>query len=78
MTIPNELINKILSFREKHSIRKILVCVHCGEEEYFNDYLYIYHRIRSWSSNNNGRWTIHVKKKFEIVCSECNYELSKN
>lgn len=57
MTIPNELINKILSFREKHSIRKILVCVHCGEEEYFNDYLYIYHRIRSWSSNNNGRWT---------------------
>lgn len=62
--IPNEIINIIFSYREKHHIRNIICCNHCGEEEYFNDYLYIYHRE-------------YLKKYFEIVCSECNYELSK-
>jgi len=63
--IPIEIINIILSYREKHPIRNIISCVHCGEEEYFNDYLYIYHRK-------------NIKKHFEIVCSDCNYELSKH
>jgi hypothetical protein len=63
--IPNEIINIILSYREKHPIRNIFTCSHCGEEEYFNEYLYIYHRN-------------YLKKYFEIVCSECNYELCKN
>ena len=63
--IPIEIINIILSYREKHPIRNIICCLHCGEEEQFNDYLYIYHRK-------------HFKKRFEIVCSDCNYELSKD
>jgi hypothetical protein len=65
VNIPNEIINIILSYREKHPIRNVFTCGHCGEEEYFNEYLYIYHRN-------------YLKKYFETVCSECNYELCKN
>ena len=62
--IPHEIINIIFSYREKHPIKNIICCNHCGEEEYFNDCLYIYHRE-------------YLKKYFELLCSECNYELSK-
>jgi hypothetical protein len=65
--IPIEIINIILSYREKHPIRNIICCRYCGEQEYFNDYLYIYHRNYYYS-----------KKYFEIVCSDCNYELCKD
>ena len=63
--VPTDIINIILSYREKHPIRSIICCSNCGEEEYFNDYLYIYHRE-------------YFKKYFEIVCSEFNYELGKD
>ena len=42
LQIPNEIMNIILSYREKHPIRSIICCSNCGDEEYFNDYLYIY------------------------------------
>lgn len=62
--IPVEIINIILSYREKHPIRSIICCSNCGDEEYFRDCFYIYHRK-------------YLKKYFEIVCSDCNYELAK-
>ena len=65
MNIPIEIINLILSFRQKHPIRNIICCWHCKEEEYFNDGLYIYNRPYSQFT------------KYEIVCSDCNYEFSK-
>jgi len=63
--IPIDIINIILSYREKHPIRNIMLCSNCGEKEYFNDYLYVYHRK-------------YFKKHFEILCSDCNYELAKD
>ena len=62
--IPIEIINIILSYREKHPIRNIICCNNCGDEEYFGYCLYIYHRK-------------YFKNHFELVCSDCNYELSK-
>ena len=66
MNVPTEITNLILSFRERHYIRDVICCWYCKEEEYFNDSLYIYHRPRS-------RF-----RKYEIVCSDCNYEFSKD
>ena len=63
--IPIEIINLILYYRQRHPIRDIICCWHCKQEEYFNDYLYIYHRSYS------------EFRKFEIVCSDCNHDLAK-
>ena len=39
--IPIELINLILSYREKHPIRNIICCLYCKEE---GECLHVYHR----------------------------------
>ena len=65
LQIPNEIMNIILSYREKHPIRSIICCSNCGDEEYFNDYLYIYNRK-------------YIRKHFELVCSDCKYDLCKH
>ena len=67
--IPIEIINIILSYREKHPIRNVICCNNCGDEEYFGDCLYIYHR--KYFHPHLGMFY------FEVVCSDCNYDLSK-
>ena len=62
--IPIELINLILSYREKHPIRNIICCLYCKEEGYYLQCLHVYHRSEF--------------RKFEIICSDCIHDFCKH
>lgn len=61
--IPLEIINLICSYRQRHPIMDIICCWNCGENECYEN-IYVYHR--------------EYCKKFEIICSDCNYEMCKD
>ena len=65
--IPYEIINKILLFREKHPVAKLLCCRECND-----DYEWCFPEIYDIEGN-------YIKKGyFYILCSDCLCDMAKD